>query len=90
MSARKFRIICNEKFQGFIFISDYQRNYECKIGTIAPFSLEINHEGESEITGLKHITEIYLPEISDEHIKVDLIRKVTFNNCLKMEIIPVQ
>jgi hypothetical protein len=87
MNARKFKIICNGKFRGFIFISDYQGNYECKIGTIAPFSLETNDEGESEIIGLQHTINIYLPEISDEQIKIDLIERVIFDNCLKMEIV---
>jgi len=42
MNARKFRIICNGRFGGFIFISDYNGNYSCKIGTIAPFVLEVD------------------------------------------------
>ena len=52
--------------------------------------MEVDEEGESEIRGLEHITDIYLPEIQDEYIKNDLISRITFDNCSNMEIIAVE
>ncbi len=89
MNVRKFKIICDGRFRGFIFISDYQGNYACKTGTIAPFELRVDDNGDTEFIGLDHIIDLYLPETLDDDIKTNLLRRVNFNNCTKLDLLPI-
>lgn len=88
MNTRRYRILCGGLFRGFLFINDHNNeNYHCKAGTIAPFEIIRNLEGDSEVVGQEHITDIYLPDTTDEFIKNDLVGRVNLQNCANLEIV---
>lgn len=92
MNTRKFKIICNGQFIGFIFISDSNPRFpNCKVATIWPFNRQGNWTtGDLELVGLRSITDIYELQTSDEGIQNDLIARaeIDSNDCRSFEIIP--
>lgn len=92
MNTRKFKIICNDQFIGFTFISDSNPRFpNCKVATIWPFNRQGNWTtGDLELVGQRSITDIYELETSDEEIQNDLIVRADIdrNDCRSFEIIP--
>ena len=91
MNTRKFKIICDGQFIGFIFISDNHQNFpNCIVATIYPFEKRGNwNVGDLELVGQRTITDIYAQNTSDDSIQNDLIARTTFNidDCADLQII---
>lgn len=92
MNTRKFKIICNGQFIGFIFISDSNPRFpKCKVATIWPFNRQGNWTTDDlELVGQRSITDIYELNTSDEGIQNDLFERAEIdrNECRNFEIIP--
>lgn len=92
MNTRKFKIICNGQFIGFIFISDSNPRFpNCKVATIWPFNRQGNWTaGDLELVGQRSITDIYELQTIDEGIQNDLIARAEIDRNVfrSFEIIP--
>ena len=73
MNTRKFKILCDGQFIGFIFISDNNPNFpNCKVGIIWPFERRGNWTtNDLELIGQQQITDLYPTDTSDEDIQND-------------------
>lgn len=92
MNTRKFKMLCDRQFIGFIFISDNNPRFpDCKVATIWPFQRQGNWTtGDLELVGQRTITDIYDTRTTDEEIQNDLIRRANINRdaCKNFQIIP--
>lgn len=75
MNTRKFQLLCNGQFIGFIFISDNNPR-SCKVALIWPFQRQGSWTaGDLELAGQSLITDIYDLQTTDEEIQYNLIRQ---------------
>ncbi len=84
MNTRKFKMLCDGQFVGFIFITDNNLNFPgSKLATIWPFERKGNWTiGDIELTGRKHIIDAFPLTMTDEEIQVDLIKRTNVrDNC---------
>jgi hypothetical protein len=77
MKTRKFKMLCNGQFIGFIFIGDNHPNFQnCKIGSVWPFERRGTWtNGDLELVGLNLITDIFNSNVSDEEIQKELLKR---------------
>jgi hypothetical protein len=91
MNTRKFKILCDSLFIGFIFISDNNPRFaNCKVATIWPFDRQGSWtEGDLELVGQRTITDIYDLLATDEEIQNDLIGRANINrnDCRTFQIV---
>jgi hypothetical protein len=81
MNTRKFKIISDGQFIGFIFISDKNPRFpNCIVATISPFERRGNwNEGDLELVGQRTITDIYDTSTTDNEIQNDLLNRANIN-----------
>jgi hypothetical protein len=91
MNTRKFKIICEGQFIGFIFLSDNNPRFpNCKVATIWPFSRQGNWTtGDLELVGQRSITDMYDLQTTDIEIQNDLLirAEINRNSCNSFEIV---
>ena len=91
MNTRKFKILFDGQFIGFIFISDNNPRFpNCKVATIWPFERRGTWtEGDLELVGQQQITDLYDINTSDDDIKGDLVQRSNINpdDCRNFEIV---
>lgn len=77
MNTRKFKMLCDGQFVGFIFITDNNPKFPGhKLATIWPFERQGSWtEGDIELTGRKHIIDVFSLDKTDEEIQTDLINR---------------
>ncbi len=75
MNTRKFKMLCNGQFVGFIFITDNNPSVPGhKLATIWPFEKKGSWTtGDIELTGRRHIIDVFPVTMTDEQIQIDLI-----------------
>jgi len=90
MNVRKFKILCDGQFNGFIFISDNHPKFpKCKVATIWPFERRGNWTtGDLELVGQQQITDLYDISTTDNQIKTDLVERSSINpnDCVNFNI----
>ena len=81
MNTRKFKIIADGQFRGFIFFSDNNPHFpNCKVATIWPFDRIGNWEDDDlEIIGQRNITDLYQINIEEDVIINQLIERANIN-----------
>jgi hypothetical protein len=91
MITRKFKIICDGHFIGFIFVSENHPNFpNCKVATIWPFNSQGNWTNQDlELVAQRSITDIYEIHITDLEIQNILIEIVNIkkSECIEFKII---
>jgi hypothetical protein len=91
MSTRKFKIICDGQFIGFIFISGNNSKFPNYIvATISPYERRGNwNEGDLELVGQRTITDIYDINTTVNEIQNDLLNRATINQgkCIDFQLI---
>ena len=91
MNTRKFKIICDGQFIGYIFISDNNPRFpNCIVATISTFESRGNwNEGDLELVGQRTITDIYDTNTTDNEIQNDLLIRANINReeCNNFQII---
>jgi hypothetical protein len=91
MDTRKFKILCDGQFIGFIFISDNNPRFpNLVIATIWPFEKRGNWQvGDLELVGQRTINDIYDIGTIDSDIQNDLIRRANIDrdSCSNFQII---
>lgn len=84
MNTRKFKMLCDGQFVGFIFITDNNPNVPGhKLATIWPFERRGSWTtGDIELTGRRHIIDVFPLTMTDEQIQEDLINRTNVrDNC---------
>lgn len=84
-------MLCDEQFVGFIFITDNNPNAPgYKLATIWPFERKESWTtGDIELTGRRHIIDVFPLTMTDEQIQNDLfIRTEVRGNCRTFTITP--
>lgn len=85
MNTRKFKMYCDGRFGGFIFINDNNPQMAGHIlATIWPFEDTEGSwtENDLEIISRRYITDIFIQGTSDDEIKENLIARTTLRaNC---------
>lgn len=81
MNTRKFKILCDGQFLGFIFISDNNPRFpNCKVATICPFTKQGSWTTDDlELVGQNSITDFYDLKTTDENVQNDLIVRTNIN-----------
>jgi hypothetical protein len=91
MDSRKYKILCDGQFIGFIFISDKNPKFpNCIVATIWPFEKRGNWTlGDLELVGQRNITDIYSLGTFDEEIQDDLLQRANINrqSCNNFQIV---
>ena len=91
MNTRRFKILCNGSFIGFIFISDSNPKFpKSKVATIAPFEKQGSwNEDDLELVGQRTITNIYDIITTDKDIQHDLLQRANVNpaDCVNFQIL---
>ena len=84
-------MLCDGQFVGFIFITDNNPNVPgTKLATIWPFERKGSWTtGDIELTGRKHIIDVFPLTMTDEQIQNNLINRTEVcGNCRTFTIIP--
>lgn len=84
MNTRKYKMLCDGQFVGFIFITDNNPIVpEGKLATIWPFEKYGNWTTDDiEVIGHQYIMDVFPSAKTDEQIQEDLIsRSSVFDNC---------
>jgi len=81
MNTRKFKLLCEGQFLGFIFIADNNPRFpNCKVASIWPFQRQGSWTaGDLELVGQSLITDIYDLQTTDEEVQDDLIEQARIN-----------
>ena len=89
MNTRKFQLLCNGQFIGFIFISDNNPR-SCKVALIWPFQRQGSWTAEDlKLVGQSLIIDFYDLQTTDEEIQNNLIKqaKIARDDCSTFQII---
>lgn len=91
MNTRKYKILCDGLFIGFIFISDSNPRFpNCIVATIWPFERQGKWTaGDLKLVGQRAIIDLYEMGTNDEEIQNDLTKRANFSHdtCKKFETI---
>lgn len=82
MNTRKFKMLCDGQFVGFIFITDNNPNIpNQKLATIWPFERQGSWTTDDlELTGRRHIIDVFSLTRTDEQIQEDLINRTNLRD----------
>mgnify|MGYP006919533278 CR=1 FL=1 len=77
INTRKFKLLCDDQFVGFISIADNNPRFpNCKVASIWPFQRQGSWTaGDLELVGQSLITDIYDLQTSDGEIQNNLIEQ---------------